>query len=112
MSSNRFHMGYTQSNCIGSWFLDNPDVDWIPPPSLVKWMQKARDDKKPIVYIGFGSITVPNPSAVTEKIIQAVLKSTLAFSSSGDATKIEPLFPRWCKGYHLQGMVVSNEQRA
>lgn len=47
--------------------------------SLLKWMKKARDDKKPIVYIGFGSITVPNPRLVTEKIVQAVLKSKSAF---------------------------------
>jgi sterol 3beta-glucosyltransferase len=38
-------------------------------------MAKARADGKPIVYIGFGSITVPNPKSVTERIIKAVLKS-------------------------------------
>ena len=38
-------------------------------------MAKARADGKPIVYIGFGSITVPNPKLVTERIIRGVLKS-------------------------------------
>ncbi|KAI0789591.1 hypothetical protein C8Q75DRAFT_142849 [Abortiporus biennis] len=59
----------------GYWFLDNPDMDWIPPASLLKWMKQARQDHKPVVYIGFGSITVPNPNSVTEKIVLAVLKS-------------------------------------
>jgi hypothetical protein len=39
-------------------------------------MVKAKTDKKPIVYIGFGSITVPNPHKVTEIIVASVLKST------------------------------------
>jgi sterol 3beta-glucosyltransferase len=56
--------------------LDNPDLDWTPPSSLVDWMAKAKEDEKPIVYIGFGSITVPNPHSVTEVIVKAVLKST------------------------------------
>ena len=38
-------------------------------------MAKARADGKPIVYIGFGSITVPDPTLVTERIIRGVLKS-------------------------------------
>jgi len=59
----------------GYWFLDNPDLDWVAPPELLAWMQKARDDGKPIVYIGFGSITVPNPPAMTRSILKAVAKS-------------------------------------
>ena len=38
-------------------------------------MDTARKDRKPIVYIGFGSITVPNPAAMTRAIVKAVLKS-------------------------------------
>lgn len=38
-------------------------------------MAKARQDGKPIVYIGFGSITVPNAAAMTRSIIKAVTKS-------------------------------------
>jgi len=59
----------------GYWFLDNPDLNWTAPPSLIEWMAKAKKDGKPIVYIGFGSITVPNPHSVTEVIVKAVLKS-------------------------------------
>ncbi|THH03346.1 hypothetical protein EW145_g6333 [Phellinidium pouzarii] len=59
----------------GYWFLDNPDLEWAPPESLTQWMAKARQDKKPIVYIGFGSITVPNPPAMTRNIVKAVLRS-------------------------------------
>lgn len=60
---------------LSSWFLDNPDLDWTPSKELLEWMDKARSDGKPIVYIGFGSITVPHPGRVTGRIINAVLKS-------------------------------------
>ena len=63
------------TNERASWFLDNPDHGWVPPPSLLEWMAKARKDGKPIVYIGFGSITVPNPQRVTRHIFKAVVKS-------------------------------------
>ncbi|KAF7299097.1 Glycosyltransferase family 1 protein [Mycena indigotica] len=63
-------------NVSGYWFLDNPEgANWTPPEDLVHWMDKARSDGKPIVYIGFGSITVPNPNRVTARIVKAVLKS-------------------------------------
>lgn len=38
-------------------------------------MSLARKEEKPIVYIGFGSIVVPDPRAMTKNIIKAVLKS-------------------------------------
>ncbi|TFK40571.1 glycosyltransferase family 1 protein [Crucibulum laeve] len=59
----------------GYWFLDNPDLNWTPPQTLLDWMAKARKDGKPIVYIGFGSITVPHPNRVTARIVEAVLQS-------------------------------------
>ncbi|KAF8964439.1 glycosyltransferase family 1 protein [Flammula alnicola] len=59
----------------GYWFLDNPDLDWVPPPALLEFMAKARADGKPIIYIGFGSITVPHPNKVTAAIVKAVLLS-------------------------------------
>ncbi|KAF4617533.1 hypothetical protein D9613_005915 [Agrocybe pediades] len=59
----------------GYWFLDNPELDWSPPQELVDWMAKAREDGKSIVYIGFGSITIPHPNKVTSRIIEAVLQS-------------------------------------
>lgn len=58
-----------------SWFLDNPELNWTPPRDLLDFIAKARSDGKALVYIGFGSITVPNPKLVSERIIRAVLKS-------------------------------------
>lgn len=38
-------------------------------------MAKARADGKPLVYIGFGSIVVEDPKAMTRHIVKGVLKS-------------------------------------
>ncbi|KAG8993485.1 hypothetical protein FRB94_010728 [Tulasnella sp. JGI-2019a] len=59
----------------GYWFLDNSDSDWSPPDSLIAFIDKARADQKPLVYVGFGSIVVPKPKAMTRNIVKAVLKS-------------------------------------
>ncbi|KAH9042076.1 UDP-Glycosyltransferase/glycogen phosphorylase [Lactarius pseudohatsudake] len=87
----------------GYWFLDNPELGWSPPQSLVDWMAKARSDGKPIVYIGFGSITVPNPKLVTERIIRGVLKSGVrAIISKGWSARMskggdeDVVFPEEC----------------
>jgi sterol 3beta-glucosyltransferase len=58
-----------------SWFLDNPEHNWTPPQNLLDFIAKARADGKPLVYIGFGSIPVPDPKLLTERLIRAVLKS-------------------------------------
>ncbi|KAF9907442.1 Sterol 3-beta-glucosyltransferase [Linnemannia zychae] len=57
----------------GYWFLDNPDLKWTPPDDLVAFL-KAEPDRKP-VYIGFGSMVVPDPDGMTRTIIDAVVKS-------------------------------------
>ncbi|KAF9081464.1 Sterol 3-beta-glucosyltransferase [Mortierella sp. AD031] len=57
----------------GYWFLDNPDLKWTPPDDLVAFL-KADPDRKP-VYIGFGSMVVPDPDGMTRTIIEAVVKS-------------------------------------
>ncbi|KAI0250754.1 hypothetical protein BJV78DRAFT_1127517 [Lactifluus subvellereus] len=87
----------------GYWFLDNPELGWTPPQTLVDWMAKARADGKPIVYIGFGSITVPNPTLVTERIIRSVLKSGVrAIISKGWSARMskggdeDVVFPEEC----------------
>ncbi|KAI0004465.1 hypothetical protein BJV74DRAFT_807446 [Russula compacta] len=87
----------------GYWFLDNPELGWTPPQTLVDWMAKARADGKPIVYIGFGSITVPNPKLVTERIIRGVLKSGVrAIISKGWSARMskggdeDVVFPEEC----------------
>ncbi|PPQ68336.1 hypothetical protein CVT24_004817 [Panaeolus cyanescens] len=59
----------------GYWFLDDSEHNWTPPEALTAWMRKAEDDGKPIVYIGFGSITVPNPQRVTSHLYRAVVQS-------------------------------------
>jgi sterol 3beta-glucosyltransferase len=60
----------------GYWTLENSDAEWSPPPALEKFMLQARVDNKPLVYIGFGSIVVPRPNAMTKSIIAAVQKGT------------------------------------
>jgi len=56
----------------GYWTLANSDSDWSPPEDLEEFMKKAEKDDKPLVYIGFGSITVPDPDTMTRNIIKAV----------------------------------------
>lgn len=71
-----------------SWFLDNPELNWTAPKNLLDFIAKARSDGKALVYIGFGSITVPNPKLVTERLIRAVLKSIFSdsrFVTTSDA---------------------------
>ncbi|KAI7873656.1 UDP-Glycosyltransferase/glycogen phosphorylase [Lichtheimia hyalospora FSU 10163] len=63
-------------HCTGYWFLDNPNISWQPDPSLVKFLQ-AENDPRPIIYIGFGSIIVPDPEAVSRVIVDAVHKANV-----------------------------------
>ncbi|KAF2753590.1 hypothetical protein EJ05DRAFT_494741 [Pseudovirgaria hyperparasitica] len=58
----------------GYWFLDTNN-DYVPPQDLVDFLAKARKDKKKIVYIGFGSIVVDDPAAMTKTVVDAVLKA-------------------------------------
>lgn len=58
----------------GYWFL-NEGLDWTPPTELSEFIQRARADGKKIVYIGFGSIVVSDPSALTRTVIQSVQKA-------------------------------------
>lgn len=59
----------------GYWFLDEGGKNWTPPAELVAFINKAREDGKKIVYIGFGSIILDNPAKFTREIIDAVLKA-------------------------------------
>ncbi|KIW88993.1 uncharacterized protein Z519_10477 [Cladophialophora bantiana CBS 173.52] len=58
----------------GYWFLDEAS-DWTPPTELTDFIKKARDDKKKLVYIGFGSIVVSDPAALTKTVVDSVLKA-------------------------------------
>jgi len=58
----------------GYWFLDEA-TNWTPPEPLQAFITKARHDKVPLVYIGFGSIVVSDSKAMTQSIVSAVLKA-------------------------------------
>ncbi|KAI0969049.1 glycosyltransferase family 1 protein [Xylaria arbuscula] len=58
----------------GYWFLDE-GLDWTPPDDLRQFIEKARKDGKRLVYVGFGSIMVPDPAKMTQEVIDAVLKA-------------------------------------
>ena len=58
----------------GYWFLDEAS-DWTPPTDLTDFISTARQDGKKIVYIGFGSIVVSDPAALTKTVIESVLKA-------------------------------------
>ncbi|ESK94997.1 glycosyltransferase family 1 protein [Moniliophthora roreri MCA 2997] len=73
----------------GYWFLDSPESKWTPAPELLKFMTRAQRDGKPLVYIGFGSITVPHPNRVTLRIIKAVKKADVrAIISKGWSSRM------------------------
>lgn len=59
-------------HCTGYWFLDNPETAWTPPASLVDFLEKG-----PVVYIGFGSIVVPDPADMTRCIISAIERANI-----------------------------------
>lgn len=63
-------------HCTGYWFLDNPDMNWHPDTELVDFLEK-KQGKRPIVYIGFGSIIVPDAEETTSIIVDAVLKANV-----------------------------------
>ncbi|EEA20717.1 UDP-glucose:sterol glycosyltransferase [Talaromyces marneffei ATCC 18224] len=58
----------------GYWFL-NEASSWTPPTELVNFIKKTREDGKKIVYIGFGSIVVSDPAALTRTIVESVQKA-------------------------------------
>ena len=58
----------------GYWFLDEAS-GWEPPEELTNFIRKAGEDKKRIVYIGFGSIVVSDPAALTKTVVDSVLKA-------------------------------------
>ena len=58
----------------GYWFLDEAS-DWMPPADLSNFIERARADGKKIVYIGFGSIVVSDPAALTKTVVDSVLKA-------------------------------------
>ncbi|KAH9947944.1 hypothetical protein B0H21DRAFT_690917 [Amylocystis lapponica] len=62
----------------GYWFLNDADVSskkWSPPADLVAFIDSAHTAHKKIVYIGFGSIVVSDPKAMTRCVIEAIVQS-------------------------------------
>lgn len=58
--------------------MDDADVSskkWTLPADLLPFIENARKINKKIVYIGFGSIVVSDPIAMTRCIVQAILES-------------------------------------
>jgi sterol 3beta-glucosyltransferase len=60
----------------GYWFLDEGS-SWSPPKELAAFIKKARDDRKKLVYVGFGSIVVQDSAALTNTVIKSVLKANV-----------------------------------
>ncbi|KAJ5132352.1 hypothetical protein N7448_006510 [Penicillium atrosanguineum] len=58
----------------GYWFLSEGS-DWTPPQELLDFIALARSDGKKIVYIGFGSIVVSDPAALTKTVVESVQKA-------------------------------------
>jgi sterol 3beta-glucosyltransferase len=58
----------------GYWFLSEGS-DWTPPQELLDFIARARADGKKIVYIGFGSIVVSDPAALTKTVVESVKKA-------------------------------------
>ncbi|KAJ3786365.1 glycosyltransferase family 1 protein [Lentinula aff. detonsa] len=91
----------------GYWFLDDADVSskkWTPPEAMEKFITSAHSAGKKVVYIGFGSIVVSDPLAMTKCVIEAVVQSGVyAILSkgwsdrlqvkSGDAGEVEEPLP-------------------
>ncbi|WAQ84990.1 hypothetical protein PtA15_5A563 [Puccinia triticina] len=59
----------------GYWFLDQSHGEYVPPADLVAFIATARKDQVPLIYIGFGSVTVSDPTAVTKAIYAAVTQA-------------------------------------
>lgn len=59
----------------GYWFLDEGGEQWTPPRELTEFIERARRDGKKVVYVGFGSIIVPDPAKMTQEVIDGVLRA-------------------------------------
>lgn len=97
---------YLKSYCASFDAELGQGANWTPPQDLVDWMAKARSDGKPIVYIGFGSITVPHPNRVTARIVKVVLKSRSILYVLGRVLTST----RWCETDHIERLVSADEQ--
>ncbi|KAL4959948.1 UDP-glucose:sterol glycosyltransferase [Aspergillus stella-maris] len=58
----------------GYWFLSEGH-NYKPPKELSGFIERARQDGKKLVYIGFGSIVVSDPAALTRTVVESVQKA-------------------------------------
>ncbi|KAK0535478.1 Sterol 3-beta-glucosyltransferase [Tilletia horrida] len=67
---------YDWIHVTGFWFLDGPDNSktrtWQPPAELVSFIQRAREARRKVVYIGWGSIVLSNAEETHDIVVQAV----------------------------------------
>jgi sterol 3beta-glucosyltransferase len=70
---------YEWIHVTGFWFLDNPGdatgKTWTPPKDLVDFIASAKQAGRKLVYIGWGSIVVPDAAAMDECVAEAVQQS-------------------------------------
>lgn len=63
----------------GYWWLDNPDDSkakkWEPPQDLLDWMEEAKSKNKKVVFVGFGSIIIPDPLEMTRVVVESAEKA-------------------------------------
>lgn len=78
---------------IGYWFLNDADVSatkWTPPPLLLQFIGDAHKKNVKVVYIGFGSIVVQDPKAMTRCIVESVIRSGVhAILSKGWSDRLQ-----------------------
>lgn len=77
----------------GYWFLDEAD-GYEPPAELTAFIEKARKDEKKLVYVGFGSIVIDDPAALTKTVVDSVLKADVrCVLSKGWSDRLETKDP-------------------
>jgi sterol 3beta-glucosyltransferase len=77
----------------GYWFLDEENI-FEPPAHLTAFINKARKDGKKLVYVGFGSIVIDDPAALTKTVVDSVLKADVrCVLSKGWSDRLETKDP-------------------
>lgn len=73
--------------------MDDAEVSsqkWTPPNDLVDFIDSAHQNGKKVVYVGFGSIVVSDPDAMTRCIVEAILRSGVyAILSKGWSDRLQ-----------------------
>lgn len=59
----------------GYWFLEEGGKGYEPAEDLTEFINRARDDGKKLVYIGFGSIVVSDPKELTKAVVKSVQRA-------------------------------------